>query len=84
MEASMQSRGDSFDEMADYDTFHDLGKGAETPIGYKKIRLHWAFDVKQDLQHHARLVAGGHLTDIPTESSYSGVVLLRSLLMCVF
>lgn len=70
--------------MDDYDTFHDLGKSAMTPKGYKKIRLHWVFDVKQDLRHRARLVAGGHLTEVPMESPYSGVVSLRSLRMCVF
>jgi hypothetical protein len=29
-------------------------------------------------------VAGGHLTDVPVNSVYSGVVLLRNLRICVF
>jgi Reverse transcriptase (RNA-dependent DNA polymerase) len=66
-----------------YQTFHDLGKHAPTPKGYKHIRLHWVFDVKEDGRHRARLVAGGHLTDVLKESAYSGVVSLRSLRMCV-
>jgi hypothetical protein len=34
------------------------------------------FDVKHDGRHKARYVAGGHLTDVPNESVYSGVVSL--------
>ena len=34
-----------------YSTFKDLGKGAQTPTGYKHIRLHWVFDVKEDRRH---------------------------------
>ena len=66
-----------------YNTFQDLGKHAPTPKGYKHIRLHWVFDVKEDGRHRARLVAGGHLTDVLKESAYSGVVSLRSLRMCI-
>jgi hypothetical protein len=32
------------------------------PSGYKKIRVHFVFDVKRDGRHEARLVADGHLT----------------------
>ena len=35
--------------------------------------------MKHDLRHKARFVAGGHLTDPPKDSVYSGVVSLRSL-----
>jgi hypothetical protein len=41
------------------------------------------FDVKNDLRHRARLVALGNLVDVPKDSSYSGVVSLRSLRMCI-
>jgi reverse gyrase len=34
------------------------------------------YDVKHDGQHKACLVAGGHLTDLNTESIYFGVVSL--------
>jgi hypothetical protein len=44
------------------------------PIGYKKIDVHMIFDVKSDLTRKARLVAGGHQTDPPKESTYSSVV----------
>jgi hypothetical protein len=42
-----------------------LGKGSLGPDGYKKIRVHFVYD---NSCHKARLVAGGHLTDIPVDS----------------
>ena len=42
------------------------------------------FDVKHDGHHKARYVAGGHLTDPPLDSIYSGVVSLRSLQLVIF
>jgi hypothetical protein len=71
-------------QLQEYKTFRDLGKGALTPAGYKKIQVHMVFDVKHDGRHKSRMVAGGHLTDAPVESVYSGVVSLRSLRMVVF
>jgi hypothetical protein len=44
-------------------------------VGYKEIKVHMVFDIKShDLSRKARLVAGGHLTDPPKESTYSSVV----------
>jgi hypothetical protein len=40
--------------------------------------------VKHDGRHKARCVAGGHLTDIPDESVYSGVVSLRGVRTVIF
>jgi len=68
----------------EYNTFKDLGKNAPPPIGYKHIRCHFVFDIKHDGRHKSRLVAGGHLTDVPLESVYSGVVSLRSLRLVIF
>ena len=62
----------------DYDTYKDHGT-IKFLDGYKRICVHFVFDVKHDLRHKARLVAGGHLTDPTTEGTYSGVVSLRSL-----
>jgi len=42
------------------------------------------YDVKHDGRHKARLVADGHLTGIPIEPVYSGVVSLKSLRIVVF
>ncbi|MFA9289535.1 MAG: reverse transcriptase domain-containing protein [Weeksellaceae bacterium] len=71
-------------QLKDYQTFIDKGKGGEVPQGYKKIRCHMVYDVKHDGRHKARLVAGGHLTDPNTESVYSGVVSLRGIRLVVF
>ena len=66
------------DQLADYETFHDYGKGGRPPPGYKRIVVHFVYDVKHDLRHKARLVAGGHLTS-SEDSAYSGVVSLRTM-----
>ena len=71
-------------QIQEYKTFRDLGKGTPGPEGYKKIKVHFVFDVKHDGRHKARLVAGGHLTDTPVDSVYSGVVSLRSLRLVLF
>ena len=67
-----------------YDTFEDLGKGGKAPDGYKKITCHLVYDVKPDGHHKARIMAGGHLTDPPLTSVYSGVVSLCSIQLIVF
>ena len=71
-------------QLMEYQTFRDLGQGAKAPPGYKRIRCHFVFDVKHDGRHKSRLVAGGHSTDVPLESVYSGVVSLRSLRLVIF
>ena len=40
--------------------------------------------MKHDGRHCTRVVADGHLTEVPTESVYSGVVSLRGLRACIF
>ena len=71
-------------QLDEYETFHDKGKDALPPIGYKKIRCHIVYDVKHDGRHKARFVAGGHLTDTPLESVYSSVVSLKGLRLVIF
>jgi hypothetical protein len=71
-------------QLDEYDCFKDQGKRLDIPIGYKKIRVHLIYDVKHDGRHKARLVADGHLTDIPVDSVYSGVVTLRGLRLLIF
>jgi hypothetical protein len=68
-------------QLAEYNTFRDLGhKDTAPPLtGYKKIHTHLVYDCKHDGRHKARMVADGHLTDIPLESVYSGVVSLCGL-----
>ena len=42
--------------------------------GYKKISLHMVFDVKMDFTRKARLVAEGHLSEVPQYLTYSSVL----------
>jgi hypothetical protein len=73
-------------QLAEYDTFRDLGHKdtAPPPTGYKKIRTHLVYDCKHDGRYKARMVADGHLTDIPLESMYSGVISLHGLRIVTF
>jgi hypothetical protein len=70
------------DSVNSYNVFID--NKSEIPAGHRKIRVHLVFDVKHDGRHKARLVADGHLTDVPLESVYSGVVSLRGIRILVF
>ena len=72
------------DLMHTYLVFKDMGLNVPIPKGYKKIRVHLIYDVKHDGRHRARLVADGHLTDVPVDSVYSGVVSLRGLRLLLF
>ena len=71
-------------QIASYHTFKDLGFKAPVPDGCKRIRVHFVFDVKHDGRHKSRLVADGHLTDIPVDSVCSSVVSLRGLRLVAF
>jgi hypothetical protein len=59
--------------------FEFLHPGGSVPIGYKWIPIHMVFDVKMDFTQKARLVAGGHRTDPPTNLNYSSFVLCNSV-----
>ena len=54
------------------------------PKGCKKIREHFVFDVKHNSRHKSRLVANGHLSEVPLSSVYSGVVPLRGIRLVLF
>ena len=43
------------------------------------IHIFFIFDVQHDLRHKAGCVAGGHLTDPCTDSSYSSAISLCSM-----
>ena len=50
-------------------------KGDTTPVGQKFIKCHMIFDVKIEyLRRKARVVSGGHMTDIPPTITYVSVV----------
>lgn len=71
-------------QLNEYNTFRDLGHQASAPQGFKKIRAHLVYDVKHDGRHKARMVADGHLTNVPIDSVYSGVVSLHRIRMLIF
>jgi hypothetical protein len=73
-------------QLAEYDTFRDLGHKdtAPPPTGYKKVCTYLVYDCKHDGRHKEWMVADGHLTDIPLESVYSGVVSLCGLGIVTF
>ena len=71
-------------QLFEYDTFKDLGKGTPIPEGYQKIPCHMVYAVKHDGRHKARMVAGGHRTETPSDSIYSGVVSLPGIRLVTF
>src|SRR5687768_7881260 len=72
------------ESMEDYQVFKDTGMNVTPPPDYKTIRVHLIYDVKHDGRHKGRLVADGHLTNIPDDSVYSSVVSLRGLRILLF
>lgn len=66
-------------QLQEYQTFHNVGRGKQIPVGFKKIRCRMIYACKHDLRHKARFVAGGHLTDTPKDVCYSGVVTLKTM-----
>jgi hypothetical protein len=61
-------------QLTDYQTFIIIDTREDIPTGHQKIPYHMVFDVKYDLRHKARLVAGGNWTVNEKEDIYSGVV----------
>jgi hypothetical protein len=59
----------------DYDKVIDKGyyTKVNAPSGYKTVLVHFVFDFKHDYRRKARLVADGHLTQVPVNLVYSGV-----------
>jgi Reverse transcriptase (RNA-dependent DNA polymerase) len=71
-------------QLMEYKSFESLGGGAPIPEGYKKIPCHFDYDLKHTGKCKGRLVAGGHRTDTPTDSIYSGVVSLQGVRIVTF
>jgi hypothetical protein len=57
----------------DYCTFIVLDSGEAVPSGYQKIPYCIVFDVKYDLRHKARSMAGGNWTENEKEDIHSGL-----------
>ena len=64
------------DSLIEYDSFEFRPKGSSPPDSdYQATTLHCVFAIKHDLRRKSRLVAGGHLIDVPTDVQiYSSVV----------
>jgi hypothetical protein len=73
-----------FKQITDYQTFIVLDSGKDIPTGYQKIPYHMVFDVKYDLRHNSRLVAGGYRTVNDKEDIYSGVVRMDTVRIGLF
>ena len=71
-------------QLKDYDTFHSIGYKAPVPEGYTKIPCHIMYDIKHCGRHKSRFVGGGHKTEAPAHSVYSGVVSLQGIRMVTF
>ena len=67
-----------------YNIFNDIGKDGIHSKGYKNIKVHLIYDIKNDTRHKVRCVADRHLTEIPLDNVYFGVVSLRGLRMMIF
>ena len=67
------------EQLHSYKTFRKLKPGEQLSDEYKQIPYHIVFDVKFDLRHKARLVAGGNWTVLVKEDIYSGVVAMETV-----
>ena len=71
----------------EYKAFRNLGKyksNSQIPRDHQLIKVNMVFDVKHDLRHKCRLIAGGHLTTPNGDTSYSSVASLRSIRLVTF
>jgi hypothetical protein len=71
-------------QCTDYQTFIVLDSGEDISTGYQEISYHIVFDVKYDLRHKLRLVAGGNWTVNDKEDIYSGVVRMYTVRIALF
>lgn len=74
----MDATGLEMGQIDDYDVFKD-NRSVEPSATHKKIRVHLDYDVKRDGRHKAPLMTDGHLTNVPVDRVYSGVVSLRGI-----
>ena len=71
-------------QLNECETFENLGKGTPIPEGHTKIPCHFVCTVKADGRFKSRMVAGGHRTSTPVDSTHSGVVSLLGIRMVTF
>jgi hypothetical protein len=73
-------------QIDEYVTFINKGYHSKviSPAGFKRIMVHIVYDIKHHGRYKARPVADGHLTDIPLDSVYSGIVSLQGFRLVLF
>ena len=59
----------------DYQTFIEKGEGYKPSVDCTKIRVLFVYAIKHKGTYRPMLVAGGHLTAIPSDCIYMGVFL---------
>ena len=72
------------DQIKEYQTFIAPPDLKRPPEGYQFVRVHFVFAVKHDLRRKARLVTGGHMMDPPEGQTYSSVVTIKGMRICIF
>jgi hypothetical protein len=70
------------DQLHAHKFFFVLEEQQHVPYGYKRIPYHCIYNAKFDGRCKCRLVAGGHITDPPTEDIFSGVVSMETVRIC--
>ena len=71
-------------QLDEYIKFNDLGKHGIPPCGYKTIKVCCIYAIKHDIRHKERCVTDEHLTVVPLDSVYSGLMSLRGLHTMIF
>ena len=73
------------DQISSYNTFKDHGMNTPPPKDFKRVPVHFVFDVKFELRRKARLVAGSHLTKpIFYDAPYNRIASLKCIRTCIF
>ena len=55
--------------------FEVLEDDENLPVGYQYMECHMVFDIKMgSLQRKARMVGGGHMTDLPSVHTFASIV----------
>ena len=70
----------------EYENCRDLGykSKAKKSFLFKKIKVHFAHDIKCDGHHKTRLVSTSQLINAPLSSSHSRVMSLKGIRLVLF
>ncbi len=60
--------------------FNAMEDGRNVPHGFQFVKCHMIFDIKmEDFHCKARLVAGGHMTNVPAMYTYASVLMRETV-----